>query len=283
MYPAAFSYQAPRSLDEAVALLAQHGEGAKLLAGGCSLLPAMKLRLAQPAMLIDISRVTELAGIRMDGDTLVLGAATTHSAIEQSDLVRGHCPLLAEVAPHIGDVQVRHRGTIGGSLAHADPAADWPAAILALDAELRAMGPRGERSIAARDFFVDMLTTALAPGEVLTEIRIPRPGRRGAYEKARNRASGYALVGVAVALDMNNGQIASAGIGVTGATEKPVRAAAAERALAGQQPAEAAIQQAAAQAAQGLTCLDDIHANPEYRQHLVEVLTRRALTRALAG
>ncbi len=281
MYPAAFDYFAPRSLDEAVRLLAEHGEDAKILAGGHSLLPAMKLRLAQPPVLIDVGRVPELAGIRMDGDTLVIGATTTHSAIEHSELVRQRCPLLAEVAPHIGDVQVRHRGTIGGSLAHADPAGDWPAAALALDATLTAFGPGGQRSIAARDFFLDILTTALAPDEVLTEIRIPNPGRRAAYEKARNRASGYAVVGVAVAVETAGGTVSTVAVGVTGAAGKPSRATAAEAALAGKPISAEAIAAAAAHAADGLDCLSDLQASSAYRAHLVQVLTQRALRRAL--
>jgi carbon-monoxide dehydrogenase medium subunit len=282
MYPAPFSYHAPRSVTEAVGLLVQHGDDAKLLAGGHSLLPAMKLRLAQPAVIIDISRLGDLSGIRHDGDALVIGATTTHREIERSPVVQEHCPLLAELAPHIGDIQVRQRGTIGGSLAHADPAGDWPAAILALDAELKAVGPNGERTIAARDFFVDLLTTALAPNEVLTEIRIPRPGRAAAYEKQHNRASGYAIVGVAVAADRSNGMVGAVGIGITGAAATPSRAAAAEAALANQTASPDAIRAAAAHAADGLDCTSDIHASADYRRHMVEVLSRRALTRALA-
>jgi carbon-monoxide dehydrogenase medium subunit len=285
MYPAAFSYHAPRSVGEAVSLLVQHGDDAKLLAGGHSLLPAMKLRLVQPKVIVDISRLGELSGIRRDGELLVVGAVTTHREIERSPVVQEQCPLLAEVAPHIGDVQVRHRGTIGGSLAHADPAGDWPAAILALDAELKVIGPNGERTIAAGDFFVDLLTTALAPNEVLIEVRIPRPGRPGAYEKMRNRASGYAIVGVAVAVDRTNGTIGTiggVGIGITGATGTPTRAAAAEAALANQPAKPDTIRAAADRAADGLDCLDDLHASADYRRHLVEVFTRRALSRALA-
>jgi carbon-monoxide dehydrogenase medium subunit len=241
----------------------------------------MKLRLSQPKVIIDLGRIAEMAGIRQDGDALVIGAGTTHSAIEHSALVRDRCSLLAETAPRIGDVQVRHRGTIGGSLAHADPAGDWPAAVLALDAELAVRGPQGMRTIAVRDFFVDVLTTALSPDEVLTEIRIPQPNRRGAYEKARNRASGYAVVGIAVALELANGRIGSVGIGVTGAADRPGRASTAEAALLSQPVSEAAIRQAGALATRGLTCLDDVQASAAYRQHLVDVLTRRALTRAL--
>ncbi|MBI3971880.1 MAG: xanthine dehydrogenase family protein subunit M [Chloroflexi bacterium] len=281
MYPAPFRYHAPRSLDEAIRLLAEHGDEAKILAGGHSLLPAMRLRLAQPKVLVDIGRVPDLSGIRLDGGTLVIGAMTTHREIERSSAVKERCPLLAEVAPHIGDVQVRHRGTIGGSLAHADPASDWPAAILALDAGLKVIGPNGERTIPARDFFVDVLTTALAPDEVLAEIRIPRPGRAGAYEKARNRASGFAVVGVAVAAEQQDGKVASIGIGITGAAGRPARAEAAEQVLLGRPASPDTLSEAAAQAAVGLDCTPDLHASAEYRRHLVQILTRRALSRAL--
>lgn len=281
MFPAAFDYHAPASIAEAVKLLVLHGDGAKVLAGGHSLIPAMKLRLAQPQVLVDIGHIPGLSGIRLDGDTLVIGAMTTHRAIEQSVLVAEHCPLLADVAPHIGDVQVRHRGTIGGSLAHHDPAGDWPAAIIALDAELKAVGPSGERTIAAKDFFVELLTTALAPDEVLTEIRIPHPERAGAYEKAKNQASGFALVGVAVAVSQAGGVIQSAGIGITGAAGKASRASAAEAALVGHPATAATVAAAAGLAADGLDCSADLHASAEYRANLVRVLTRRALTRAL--
>jgi carbon-monoxide dehydrogenase medium subunit len=281
MFPAAFSYRAPRTLSEAVSLLAEHGDDAKIIAGAHSLLPAMKLRLAQPKLLVDIGKLRDLIGIRSEGDALVVGAGTTHGEIERSDVIRERCPLLAQVAPLIGDIQVRNRGTIGGSLAHADPAGDWPAAVLALDADLKAIGSKGERTIAARDFFVDVLTTALAPDEVLTEIRIPRPGRPAAYEKARNRASGYALVGVAVAAEQAGGNVTAVGIGITGAAGKPTRAEQAELALLSRPASPDAVNDAAAKAAEGLDCLEDIHASAEYRAHLTAVFAKRALARAL--
>lgn len=283
MYPAAFSYMRATSVSDAIRLLSEHGDDAKLLAGGHSLLPAMKLRLAQPGTLIDIGGLQELKGITLDGGTLVIGAATPHRAIERSAVVAEHCPLLADVAPHIGDVQVRARGTIGGSLAHADPAGDWPAAILALDADLVVVGPNGQRTIPAQEFFQEILTTALASNEVLTSIRIANPWRAGAYEKMHNPASGYAIVGVAAAAQQAQGVVQRIGIGITGAAGVPTRATAAEQLLVGAAPSAQAIAAAADHAADGLTCLEDIHASPTYREHLVRVLTRRALTRVLAS
>src|SRR5947209_7298435 len=200
MIPAPFDYVAPATLNEAVGLLTQHQDDAKILAGGHSLIPAMKLRLAQPALLIDIGRIKDLAYINEDGGGLRIGAMTTHYQLESNARLKEICPLLPECAASIGDVQVRNKGTIGGSLAHADPAADWPAAILALDAELIAVSAQGERAIKAQDFFVDMLTSALEPNEILREIRIRLPqGRTGqAYVKVPQPASGFAVVGVAV-------------------------------------------------------------------------------------
>src|SRR3989440_768205 len=204
MIPAQFDYVAPTTVDEALSLLAEHADDAKILAGGHSLIPAMKLRLAQPALLIDIGRVRSLSYIREEGGQILVGALTTHYQIESSARLRDICPLLPEGAASIGDVQVRNKGTIGGSLAHADPAADWPAAAVALRAELVAASARGERVIAADDFFVDMLTTALRPDEVLREIRIKAPTARTgqSYMKVHHPASGFAVVGVAVTLTL---------------------------------------------------------------------------------
>src|SRR5262250_1143221 len=205
MIPTQFDYQAPATLEEAVALLASDLDGAKVLAGGHSLIPAMKLRLAQPQLLIDIARIKDLSYIRQDGAQIRIGATTTHHQIESSDRLKSICPLLPEAASYIGDVQVRNKGTIGGSLAHADPAADWPAVVLALGAELVATSKKGERVIKADDFFVDMMTTALAPGEILREIRVALPqGKLGqAYRKVLQPASGFAVVGVAVSLTLD--------------------------------------------------------------------------------
>src|SRR5579859_1053996 len=218
MIPASFDYIAAKTLDEAISLLARHKDDAKILAGGHSLLPAMKLRLMQPKVLIDLGRIKDLSYIKEEGGQIRIGAMTTHFQVEISDLLRRACPLLPETATHLGDMQVRNKGTIGGSLVHSDPAADWPAAILALDAELVARGSKGDRSIKVSDFFVDMLTTALEPGEILREIRIPagkgKPAQ--AYVKVRHPASGFAVVGVAVNLATAGGKCEAVAIGITG-------------------------------------------------------------------
>jgi aerobic carbon-monoxide dehydrogenase medium subunit len=283
MNPAAFAYHRAASVDEAIALLGQHGEGAKLLAGGHSLLPVMKLRLAEPAHLIDISRIDGLRGAREVGGELRIGALTTHHDLTRDPLVTANAPLLAEAAAQIGDRQVRNRGTLGGALAHADSAADEPAAIVALRGRMFARGPEGEREIAAGDFFLEFLTTALAPEEILTEIAIPaQPARSGAsYQKLANQASGYAIVGVAaiVALDAA-GRCADASIAITGAASTVHRAAASEAALRGSDLGDAAIAAAARQATEGLMPLDDIHASGEYRLQVTQGLVRRALQTA---
>jgi aerobic carbon-monoxide dehydrogenase medium subunit len=283
MIPAQFDYLTPATLDEAVSLLAQHSDDAKILAGGHSLIPAMKLRLAMPQVLIDIGRIKDLSYIREEGSQIRIGAMTTHYQIESSDRLREICPMLPETAAQIGDVQVRNKGTIGGSLAHADPAADWPAAIIALKAEMVAVGANGERVIKADDFFVDMLTTALEPGEILREIRIPTPqGRFGhAYLKVPQPASGFAVVGVAVALDFDqNGSCIGASIGVTGVASKAYRASGVESALAGSTLDEQVIAAASAQAADGVSINGDLYASDEYRRHLAQVYTRRAIEAA---
>jgi carbon-monoxide dehydrogenase medium subunit len=279
MYPASFEYFRPSTLDEAVALLARHGDAAKVLAGGHSLIPAMKLRLAQPKVIIDIGRVANLNYIRDADGQIAIGAMTAHGEIEASERLRERCPLLPETASHIGDVQVRNRGTIGGSLAHADPAADWPAAILALDAELEIAGPRGRRTVGAAGFFVGLLETAIQPDEILCEIRVRPTPRSVAYVKTEQKASGFALAGVAVVIPARDGAVR---VGVTGVASKAYRATAVERALAGQRvPAPDVIAAAAAHAARASDALGDIHASPEYRAHLAQVNTRRALMRAV--
>ena len=277
MYPASFEYYRPATLDETIALLVQHGDQAKLLAGGHSLIPAMKLRLAVPRFIVDIGRVADLSYIRERGDGFAIGAMTTHYAVESSRMLRERCPLLPETAAHIGDVQVRNRGTIGGSLAHADPAGDWPAAILALDAELELAGPKGRRTVRAEAFFVDLLQTALASDEVLCEIRVPASSRSVAYEKTEQKASGFALAGVAVVV----GNLGDVRVGITGVGPKAYRANAVESAIRGQAvPTAEVIARAARHAANGVDALGDIHATPEFRVHLAEVNTQRALTRA---
>ena len=278
MYPANFEYLRPSSVDEAIAMLVKHGDAAKLLAGGHSLIPAMKLRLARPEVVIDIGRIEALNIIRDEGGHFVIGAMTTHQDIAGSALLQEKCPLLPETAAHIGDMQVRNRGTIGGSLAHADPAADYPAAILALDAEIVVSGPGGRRVIRAGQFFVDLLQTSLGANEMITEIRVRATPRSVAYEKTEQKASGFALAGVAVVVDPD-----AVRVGVTGVAAKAYRAAAVERALSAPRPWRAeTLAGAAAQAADGVEPLSDIHASAEFRAHLAQVNTRRAIERAIA-
>lgn len=285
MIPANFDYIAAKSLDEALSLLAHHKDDAKILAGGHSLLPALKLRLAQPKVLIDIGRIKDLSYIREQGGQIHIGAMTTHFQIETSDLLRHACPLLPETATNLGDLQVRNKGTMGGSLAHADPAADWPAAVLALGAEIVAANPKGDRVIKAEDFFVELFTTALHPHEVLKEIRFAAPkGRVGqSYVKFRHPASGFAVVGVAVSLVLDgSGKCQSVGVGVTGVSPKPYRAAAVEGALKGRTLDAKTLADAAAHAADGVRTNADLFATGEYRQHLAQVFTRRALETAVS-
>jgi carbon-monoxide dehydrogenase medium subunit len=282
MYSANFEYYRANSAAEAVQLLKAH-PGAKLLAGGHSLLPQMKLRVASPPAVIDISRIGDLAGISIEGDQLKIGAGTTHNSLATSAVVREHCPILAEAAGMIGDQQVRNRGTIGGSLAHADPAADLPTVMLALGATLTALGPKGSRSIAAGDFTTDMFTTALAEDEVLVSISVPSmgSGAGGAYQKHDHPASGYAVVGVAAIVKVSGGVCSGANIAVGGVTPKPQRAAAAEAALKGQALSAENIAAAAAKVTEALPDpLGDNYASGEYRHHLATVLARRALTAA---
>ncbi len=277
MYPAAFDYKRPASVDEAVALLVEHGDEAKVLAGGHSLIPAMKLRLARPSVVVDIGRIAGLSYIREAGGAIAVGATTTHAEIEASPLLRARSPLLAETAAHIGDMQVRNKGTVGGSLAHADPAADYPAAILALDAEIDVVGPRGRRTVRAADFFVDLLQTAMAPDELLVEVRVPATMATVAYVKTEQKASGFALAGAAAVVGADGIRV-----GITGVAAKAYRASGVEQALAGhRRPDTAAIAAAAAHAADRVEPLGDIHASPEYRAHLAQVNTRRAIERAL--
>jgi carbon-monoxide dehydrogenase medium subunit len=283
MIPAQFDYTRANTLDEALNLLAQN-EDAKILAGGHSLIPAMKLRLAMPAMLVDIARIKDLSYISEDGNQIRIGAMTTHYQIESSDLLKKICPLLPECASQIGDMQVRNKGTIGGSIAHSDPAGDWPAAILALDAELVAVSKGGERVIKAGDFFVDLLTTALQPNEILREIRINKPqGRTGhAYVKMPHPASGFAVVGVAASLSFNGGsECKSARIGITGVSSKAYRATAVETTLTGASLDDNSIAGASSHATDGIDVNGDVFASDEYRRHLAQVYTRRAIAAAL--
>lgn len=283
MFPAKFEYHRPTSLDDAIKLLEQGDGDVKVLAGGHSLLPLMKLRLAQPKALVDIGRIQGLSGIQVSGDAVVIGPLTTHFMIESSEELQQKLPILPECASKIGDLQVRNVGTIGGSLVHADPAGDLPAVILALDAELKARGPNGERTIKGGDFFVEMLTSAIEPDEILTEIRIPLPPARsgGAYMKMDHPASHYALCGVAAVLTLGEGdKISEARVAVTGVGPKAYRATGVEEALKGQPANLDSYTKAAEKAADGQDPLSDIHASAEYRAHLARVYTRRALEQA---
>ena len=271
MIPRAFAYERPESVADAVGLLRTHGEGARILAGGHSLLPMMKLRLAAPDTLIDIGGISSLRGVSDAGSHIEIGALTRHVDVARSDLLQLACPVLAQAAAGIGDMQVRNRGTIGGSLAQADPHGDLPAVLVALEGEVTAEGPDGTRTIAARDLFVGFLTTSLRPDEILTSVRVPK-APHSAYVKFNRRSQDWALVGVAAVVEGDSARIALVGVGPA-----PVRAEAAERAAWGGHAAEAA-----AQAAEGLDPPSDAAGSADYRRHLARVLTRRALEEATA-
>jgi aerobic carbon-monoxide dehydrogenase medium subunit len=280
-----FTYQRASSLEEAISLLHQHGDRAKLIAGGHSLLPIMKLRLAEPEMLIDIGRLPELQGTRRENGEIVIGALATHHQVATDQVIQASIPLLADTASRVGDRQVRNRGTIGGALAHADAAADYPAAILALEATIVARGPAGERRIPAQEFFLDFLTTALAPDEILTEIHVPVPadGHGWSYQKLANQASGYAIVGVgAVVVLAASGELDDLRIGVTGTAAVAWRATATEAALRGQKIDLAVVAAAADLVDDGVEALDDLHGSAEYRRRVTRGLTRRAVLEAMA-
>jgi carbon-monoxide dehydrogenase medium subunit len=269
MIPAAFDYVRAGSAEEALSLIGEHGDDAKFLAGGMSLIPLMKLRLATPTVLVDVGRLSDLSYIREAGDHLAIGALTRHRDLETSDVLAQHCGVLAAVAGQVGDNQVRHRGTIGGSVAHGDPASDLPAALLALDATFVARGPSGERLIKASDFFQGFLETALAPDELLCELRVPKIGSNNfGFQKFNRRAQDWAIVGVVAAKVHDATHVALVNMGTT-----PLRASAVENALAqGASPAAAA-----QEAAVGTEPVSDLNATPEYREHLARVLVRRAL------
>lgn len=280
MIPPAFEYARPASVDEAVRTLAEAGEDAKVLAGGQSLLPLLRLRLAFPELVVDVGRIPELRGIREDEGTLIIGALTSHHDVIGDPRVRRHAGLLAAATATVADPAVRHRGTLGGSLAHADPAGDLPAVILALNATLIAEGPAGRRAIPAREFFVDYLQTALRPDELLVEVEIPTTDDWGFhYEKFQRVAQAWAVVGVAALVRRDNGQITEARIGLTNMGSTPLRAGAAEEALAGAS-LEGEVRRAAEVAADGTHPSSDPSASPEYRAHLARVLTRRAVLSA---
>ena len=281
MIPQAFDYTAAKTLEEALGLLAK---GAKPLAGGMSLIPMMKLRLATPHHLVDLGRLRDLSYVREEGAALHIGGMTTHHDIEESPLLRGKCPLLAETASHIGDVQVRNRGTIGGSVAHADPSADYPAALLALDARVVLKGAKSERSVAIADFLADTFTTTLASGEIIRAIVVPleSSGTGTSYQKLAQAASGFAIVGVAARIRKSGGKIVMARIGVTGLSNRAFRATEAEQALEGKTGSATEIQNAAARVGSGVDANSDLHASADFRRHLAVVYATRALVAALA-
>lgn len=278
MIPQSFEYSSPATLQEALTLL--ENSDAKLLAGGMSLIPLMKLRFAQPEQVVDIARIPGLNGIEAADGTIRIGAMATHHEIEISAALRAHCPLLAETASHIGDPQVRNRGTIGGAVAHADPAADYPAALLALEATFRIASAKGERTVKAEEFFQDAFTTALEPGEIVVEVQTPveDSGEGYAYEKVAHPASGFAVVGIAVRLKKTEGKITMARIGVTGLSSHGFRAHNAEKLLESGADAPAA----AAVVGEGIDANSDLYASAEYRLHLARVHARRAIAAALA-
>jgi len=282
MIPQNFDYATPANLQEALGLLAN--EDVKVLAGGMSLIPLMKLRLATPAQLVDIGRIPGLNTIREEKGTLRIGATTTHYEVESSALVRSKCPLLAEAASHIGDIQVRNVGTIGGSVAHADPAADYPAALLALEAKLILMSAKSDREVPIAEFFLDTFTTALQPGEIIREVILPVEDQATGtcYQKMPQPASGFAIVGVAARVRKSGGKIGMARVGVTGLSGKPYRASAVEKALEGTAGAASDIQKAAALVADGVDANSDLNASADYRKHLARIYAMRALTIALS-
>ena len=283
MIPVAFDYLRPSTVEDAIAALNDAGDEGKLLAGGQSLLPVLRLRLAAPTVLVDLTGMPQLRGVRDDGDALVIGAMTTHDEVSNAALVKEHAPLLAQAALTVGDRQVRHRGTLGGSLAHADPGADLPTVALALDATYVLAGPGGRREISARDFAVDLFTTALEPNEVLVEVRVPKlPGWGAHYEKFHRTAQAWSIVAVAATVQRSNGAIGSARVALTNMGPTSVRATQLEQALAGCAANAEAIAAACAAADQGASPTDDLTASADYRRHLVRVLAARAV-QAAAG
>jgi carbon-monoxide dehydrogenase medium subunit len=283
MFPAPFTYHRPASVADALGLLQEYSDTGKILAGGHSLLPVMKLRLAQPEHIIDITGIDDLRAIAIDGDIVTIGALVTHHELATNAELAETVPLIAEMANLVGDQQVRNMGTIGGVLAHADPAADYPAGMLALDVTVLATGPNGDREIPIGEFFQGFLTTALAPDELLTAIRVPAPpsGATFAYEKLANPASGYATVGIAVVATRSGDTIEEIRVGITGATDVAYRATGVEDALRGTSPKAEAIKAAAAHATDGVEMLEDKHAPADYRGRVTRNLTRRAIERAL--
>lgn len=283
MYAAPFEYHAPGTLSEAIALLGRYGDEAKVLAGSQSLVPLMKLRLAQPTHVVDLRKIDGLTGVREAQGTLFIGALTTHAAVASNEIVRAKLPMAAEAANLIGDAQVRNLGTIGGSLAHADPAADWPAVLTALDASVVVAGARGEKTVKVEQLIVGPLTTTLQPGELLTQVRIPLPPARtaGAYEKLPNPASRFAIVGVAAEVSLDaKGAVAWSRVALTGLGSKVTRTGYVEQALQGKTPDAATVKAAATRAAEGLELRPDLTGSAAYKAHLASVYTERAVLRA---
>jgi len=279
--PAAFDYVAPSTVDEAVRALAEAGEDAKVLGGGQSLLPVLRMRLAAPTVVIDLGKIAELRGVREDGDALVIGAMTTHYDVQRDALVQTHAALLAAATDTVADPQIRHRGTFGGALAHADPAGDLLAPALALDAEMVIAGPSGRRTVAAADFFVDLFTTALAADEILVEVRVPKYTGWGAhYEKFNLVAQAWSIVAVAAAVRVVDGTFAEARVGLTNMASTPIRATSVEQALVGQPATAESVRAAAAHAADGTNPTSDANSDAEFRRHLATVLTSRAVLAA---
>ncbi|GJM31721.1 MAG: carbon monoxide dehydrogenase [Saprospiraceae bacterium] len=280
MIPAEFSYHRPSTLDEVISLLSEHGDDAKLLSGGHSLIPAMKMRLNQPGMLIDIGRLSELNGIKKEGDELVIGANSTHASIAHSETIKEHLPIMAEAADLIGDVQVRNRGTIGGSLAHADPSADWPAVMIATNAKIVVKGSKGERSITAEDFFMGFYMTALEETEIITHIKVPVAGKntKTSYQKFMQPASRFAIVGCAAVVTIKDGKCEDARIAFTGVSDAPFRDTGVEDAIRSKALNTENIEAAATKAAAGQDIVSDHFASEEYRLHLAKVYVRKALS-----
>jgi carbon-monoxide dehydrogenase medium subunit len=285
MIPGAFEYYAPRSLTDAVKFLAAHRDDAKILSGGQSLLPLMKMRLSKPGFIVDIGRIPGLDTITEEGDSLIIGGLITHAQIESSELLKKKCPLLPQTAITIADVQVRNCGTIGGSVAHADPAGDWPATIVTLDAEIKVVGPKGERWVKCNDFFLGLLMSVLEPDEIVTAIKVPITGNdKTAYLKAAPRSSGFAVVGVAVRLAVDGDETCNEiAVGITGVTDKAYRAERVEQLLKGKRLDASAIEQAAGEATRNIEVIEDINGSSEYRKHLTEVYVARAIETALKG
>lgn len=284
MIPAAFDYVAPTSVEDALAALAEHGDDAKILAGGQSLLPVLRMRLNAPEMVIDLSRIESLRGVRDDGDWLVIGAMTPHAVVGSDPLVAEHAGLLTETIKQLADVQIRHRGTFGGALAHADPAGDLGAPALALGAEFVIAGSAGTRTVPASEFFVDLFETAIGEDEILTEVRIPKhTGWGSSYHKFVRVAHQWAIVAVAATVRVEGGTIAEAGVALTNMGNTPIRASAVEQALIGSPATDEAVRSAAAQAADGTNPPSDLNGDADYRRHLATVVTRRAVLAAAGG